>query len=274
VTAASSVLSLAPEAVRAAVERACASHEVLAEACWHRDDERAEVVVGLVGAGGDVLEAFARAVVPAHAERVAAWLASTDGIEDVGFKVGHRGVQLYARGELTIDGVARGLTAASVDVHATALRNLLVLFAQPTAAMVGLELDGDAIDGALYVSVPRTPEDTPAVRDAFGLLVRVAAPDQLDVWNEVAPTLFRSPEHELVYVSMSTALDRPWAKLDVGPRPVAIAAPLITRMLGSSPAPVLDAIRRHGDELSHVGVRFGGGMGPSFYLALQGAGAS
>jgi hypothetical protein len=264
------LLERVPAPWRAAAARACDGQAVVAEACWHRDDERAEHVFGLPGGPPATLEVLARAGAPQHAARIAAWLAATPDIADVGFKVGHRGLQLYARGELSPAGVAAGLEAAGVDVQPVATRNFLALFEQPHAAMVGLEVDGDALEGAVYTSVLRTPDRTRALRDAFGLLVRIAAPDQVDLWSEAAPLLFGDAEPEIVYVSMSTTLDRPWAKLDVARRPLAIAQPLYRTLLGVRGDAVIESARRLGAAFSHVGVRFGGGMGLTFYLPVHG----
>ena len=265
------LLERVPPAWRAAVERACAGRAVVAEACWHRDDERAEYVFGLLGGPPAALEEIARAGAPQHAARIAAWIAATPAIADVGFKIGHRGLQLYVRGELSPAAVAAGLEAAGVDVQPVAVRNFLTLFEQPRAVMVGLELDGDTIEGAVYTSVLHTPERSRALRDAFGLLVRIAAPDQLDLWGEAAPLLLGATDPELVYVSMSTTLDRPWAKLDVARRPLAFAQPLYRALLGVRGDAVIEAARRLGAAFSHVGVRFGGGMGLTFYLPVHGA---
>lgn len=57
---------------------------------------------------------------------------------------------------------------------------------QPDLAMVGLEIHSDRIEGAVYASVARRPQTTAAVRDAFGFLVRVVAPDQVDAWGVCA----------------------------------------------------------------------------------------
>ncbi|HSK03742.1 MAG TPA: hypothetical protein VK932_20960, partial [Kofleriaceae bacterium] len=151
------------------------------------------------------------------------------------------------------------------------VQNFLTLFERP-AVMVGLELgpDADAIGGAVYTSVLRTPERTRALRDAFGLLVRVAAPEQLERWTEAAPIVLGAADPELVYVSISPSLDRPWTKLDVARRPLGIAQPLYAALLGVRGDAVLEAARRLGSAFSHVGLRFGGGMGPTLYLPVHG----
>ena len=264
------LLERVPAPWRATVARACAGQTLVAEACWHRDDERAEHVFGLLGSPPAALEEIVRACAPQHAARIAAWLAATPAIVDVGFKVGHRGLQLYARSELSPDDVVAGFEAAGVDVQPVPVRNFLALFEQPRAAIVGLEVDGDALEGAMYTSVLRTPERTRALRDAFGLLVRIAAPDQVELWNEAAPLLFGDAEPEIVYVSMATTLDRPWAKLDISRRPLAIAQPLYRTLLGVRGDAVIEAAHRLGTAFSHVGVRFGGGMGLTFYLPVHG----
>jgi hypothetical protein len=264
------LLDRVPAAWRAAAARACEGQTVVAEACWHRDDAEPEHVLGLVGGPPAALVELARAAAPQHAARIEAWLAATPRIADVGFKVGHRGLQLYLRGELAPAEVVAGLEAAGAAVQAAPVRNLLALFERPTAAMVGLELDGEAIAGAVYTSVLRTPERTRALRDAFGLLVRIAAPDQLELWHEAAPIVLGSADPELVYVSMSTTLERPWAKLDVARRPLAIAQPLYGALLGVRGDAVLASARALGGAFSHVGVRFGGGMGPTLYLPVHG----
>jgi hypothetical protein len=137
--------------------------------------------------------------------------------------------------------------------------------------MVGLELYPDRIEGAVYASVTRRPHTTAAVQGAFGFLVRVVAPDQVDAWDACAPALLDSPHDEIVYVSMSASLDWPWAKLDVGARPLAVAAPLAASLGTGSVDGVLAAARGYGGGAwSHVGVRFGSGFGPVFYLPVHG----
>lgn len=259
-----------PAAWRAPVARACEGQTVVAEACWHRDDPAPEHVFGLVGGPPAALAELVRAGAPEHAAQIAAWLAATPGIADVGFKLGHRGLQLYVRGEFAPADVAAGWQAAGVEVQLHAVQNLLALFERPAVVMAGLELDGASIEGAVYTSVLRTAERTRALRDAFGLLVRIVAPDQLELWSEAAPILLGAPDPELVYVSMSTTLERPWAKLDVARRPLAIAQPLYGALLGVRGDAVLASARALGGAFSHVGVRFGGGMGPTFYLPVHG----
>jgi hypothetical protein len=266
------VLARVPEAWRAPAARACAGQVVVAEACWHGADAEPEHVFGLVGGPAAALVELARAGAPRHADRVAAWLAATPGIADVGFKLGHRGLQLYVRGELAAHEVVAGLEAAGAPVQAIAVQNFLTLFERP-AVMVGLELDAGAdaaIGGAVYTSVLRTPERTRALRDAFGLLVRVAAPDQLARWTVAAPIVLGSADPELVYVSISPSLERPWAKLDVARRPLGIAQPLYAALLGVRGDAVLEAARALGRAFSHVGVRFGAGVGPALYLPVHG----
>jgi hypothetical protein len=271
------LLERIPAEWRAAVARTCAGHELVAEACWHRDDPRAEHVIGLVGGRPPALAELARACVPQHAARVEAWLAAMPSARDVGFKIGHRGLQLYLRGEFGPAEVTSGLAAAGAQAQEVAIRNFLVLFEQVTASMVGLELANEAaneaanaeVGGAVYASVLRTPERSRALRDAFGLLVRIAAPERIGAWAEAAPILFDASDDEMVYVSMSTTLERPWAKLDVARRPFAIAQPLYTTLLGARGDAVLESARPLGTAFSHVGVRFGGGgAGPTFYLPL------
>ena len=255
----------------AALRTACDAAAFHAEACWHSHDPRPEAVVGLVGGPAERIAALARSLAPAHAERIARWLAATPGIQDVGFKLGHHGVQVYLRGRLrTADAVA-GLAAADVAAQPVAIDNLLALLEQPDLAMVGLELHPDRIEGAVYASVARRPQTTAAVRDAFGFLVRVVAPDQLDAWDACAPVLLDSPRDEIVYVSMSASLDWPWAKLDVGARPLAASAPLAAGLGTGAVDGVLTAARGlGGGAWSHVGVRFGSGFGPVFYLPVHG----
>jgi hypothetical protein len=241
--------------------------------------------MGLVGGRPPQLAELARALTPQHAARVEAWLAAMPSARDVGFKIGHRGLQLYLRGEFGPAEVIAGLAAAGAQAQEVTIRNFLVLFEQVTASMVGLELASEAtnevinevineatsgeVGGAVYASVLRTPERTRALRDAFGLLVRIAAPERIGAWAEAAPILFDASDDEMVYVSMSTTLDRPWAKLDVARRPFAIAQPLYTTLLGARGDAVLESARPLGTAFSHVGVRFGGGgAGPTFYLPL------
>jgi hypothetical protein len=262
-----------PAPLGAALRTACEATPFHAEACWHSHDPEPEAVVGLVGGAPERLTALVRGLSPEHAERIARWLAATPGIEDVGFKLGHHGVQVYLRGALrTADAVA-GLAAAGAAAQPVLIDNLLALFDQPDLAMVGLELHPDRVEGAVYASVARRPGTTAAVRDAFGFLVRVVAADQIDAWDACAPVLLDAPGDEIVYVSMSASLDWPWAKLDVGARPLAIAAPLAAA-LGAGPVDrVLAAARGHsagGGAWSHVGVRFGSGFGPVFYLPVHG----
>jgi len=260
-----------PAPLGAALRAACDATPFHAEACWHSHDPRPEAVVGLVGGAPARIAALARSLAPAHAERIARWLAATPGIEDVGVKLGHHGVQVYVRGALrTADAIA-GLAAAEVAAQPVAIDNLLALFEQPDLAMVGLELHPDRIEGAVYASVARRPHTTAAVRDAFGFLVRVVAPDQLDAWDSCAPVLLDSPGDEIVYVSMSASLDWPWAKLDVGARPLAMAGPLAAALGAGAVDGVLAAARDcGGGAWSHVGVRFGSGFGPVFYLPVHG----
>jgi hypothetical protein len=260
-----------PEPLRHALRAACDETVFHAEACWHSHDPDAEAVVGLVGGSPDRLVALARALVPEHAARIARWLEATPGIQDVGFKLGHHGPQVYLRGVLPPADAIAGLVAADVPVQPIAVENLLHLFEQRAFAMVGLELHADRIEGAIYASALRTPGTTPAVRDAFGLLVRVVAPDQLDAWDACAPALLDAPDDEIVYVSMSATLDWPWAKLDVGARPLGLANRLAAG-LGAGPiAGAVVATRAYGGSAwSHVGVRFGSGFGPVFYLPVHG----
>lgn len=107
-------------------------------------------------------------------------MGATPGIQEVGFKVGHHGPQVYLFGRLRAADAIAGLVAADVAVQPIAIENLMHLFAQPDLAIVGLELHPDRIEGAVYASVSRTSRTTLAVRDAFGFLVRVVAPDQVD----------------------------------------------------------------------------------------------
>lgn len=270
-TALDSLVARLPAPLAAALRTACAAAPFHAEACWHSHDPEPEAVVGLIGGAAERITALAESLAPAHADRIARWLAATSGIEDVGFKLGHHGVQVYLRGRLrTADAVA-GLTAADVAHQPVVIDNLLALLEQPDLAMVGLELHPDRIEGAVYASVARRPRTTAAVQSAFGFLVRVVAPDQVDAWDACAPVLLDSPHDEIVYVSMSASLDWPWAKLDVGARPLAVAAPLAAG-LGVGPVDrVITAARGHGGGAwSHVGVRFGSGFGPVFYLPVHG----
>jgi hypothetical protein len=255
----------------AALRTACDAAEFHAEACWHSHDARPEAVVGLVRGAPERIAALAASLVPEHADRIARWLAATPGAEDVGFKLGHHGVQVYVRGALRAADAVAGLTAAGAAVQPTPIDNLLALFEQPDLAMVGLELHPDRVEGAVYASVARRPHTTAAVRDAFGFLVRVVAPDQLDAWDAAAPVLLDAPGDEIVYASMSASLDWPWAKLDVGARPLAIAAPLAAALGTGAVEPVLAAARGlGGGAWSHVGARFGSGFGPVFYPPVHG----
>ena len=260
-----------PEALRPVLRAACDATPFHAEACWHSHDPEAEAVVGLEGGSPDRLVALARALVPDHAPRIARWLAATPGIQEVGFKIGHHGTQVYLFGRLRPAEAIAGLAAADVAVQPVAIENLLHLFAQPDLAIVGLELHPDRIEGAIYTSVLRTPQTTAAVRDAFGFLVRVVAPDQVDAWDACAPALLDAPGDEIVYVSMSATLDWPWAKLDVGARPLGLANRLAAA-LGAGPVTGAVAAARsyRGSAWSHVGVRFGSGFGPVFYLPVHG----
>jgi hypothetical protein len=259
------------EPLRRALHAACDGAAFHAEACWHSHDPDAEAVVGLVGGSPDLIVALARALAPDHAARVERWLHATPGIQDVGFKIGHHGTQLYLRAPLRPADALAGLVAADVPVQPVAIDNLLHLFEQPDLAMVGLELHPDRIDGAVYASVSRTPRTTRAVRDAFGFLVRVVAPDQLDAWDACAPALLDSPSDEIVYVSMSATLDWPWAKLDVGARPLGLANRLAAALGAGTIAGAIAATQSYGGSAwSHVGVRFGSGFGPVFYLPVHG----
>lgn len=260
-----------PEPVRRAVHAACDATEFHAEACWHSHDPNAELVVGLVGGLPDRIAGLARALVPDHAARIERWLGATPGIQEAGFKVGHHGTQVYLFGQLRLADALAGLAAADVAAQPVVIENLLHLFAQPDLAIVGLELHPDRIEGAVYTSVLRTPQTTVALRDAFGFLVRVVAPDQVDAWDACAPALLDSARDEIVYVSMSATLDWPWAKLDVGARPLGLANRL-SAALGAGPvAGAVAATHAYGGSAwSHVGVRFGSGFGPVFYLPVHG----
>jgi hypothetical protein len=261
------LIAALPEAQRGPVRAACDGVEFHAEACWHSHDPAAEAVIGLPGGGPERLVALARALAPAHASRIERWLAATPGGREVGWKVGHHGLQVYLFGELATRDVIAGLTAAEVATQPVAIENLTQLFDQPDLAIVGLELHPDRIEGAIYVSVLRTRHTTAALRDAFGLLVRVVAPDQLDAWQACAPALLDSPRDEIVYVSMSATLDWPWAKLDVGARPLGLASRLAPALGGAALDGVVVAARGYGGTAwSHVGVRFGSSFGPVFYL--------
>lgn len=259
------------EPLRRALHAACEATPFHAEACWHSHDPDPEAVIGLVGGSPDRIARLAHALVPDHAARIERWLGATPGIQDVGFKIGHHGTQLYLRAALRPAEAIAGLVAADVPVQPLAIENLLHLFEQPDLAMVGLELHPDRIEGAIYASVPRTPRTTLAVRDAFGFLVRVVAPDQLDAWDACAPALLDSPNDELAYVSMSATLEWPWAKLDVGARPLGLADRLATALGAGPVAGAATAARSYGGHAwSHVGVRFGSGFGPVFYLPVHG----
>jgi hypothetical protein len=267
-----------PAAVGDALRTACLGAELHAEACWHRHDPEPDAVIGLVGGPPARVVELARRLAPATADRIARWLDATPGIVDVGAKLGHHGLQVYARGRLLPAGAAAGFAAAGVATHPVASDNLLALLEQPDLAMVGLELDADRpdrIEGAIYASVARRPDTTAAVRDAFGFLVRVVAPDQLEAWDACAMTLLESPRDEIVYVSLSASLDWPWAKLDVSARPLAVASRLAEELgigLGAGAIDgVLAAARALGGTAwSHVGVRFGSSAGPVFYLPVHG----
>jgi hypothetical protein len=260
-----------PEPQRRALQAACGATEFHAEACWHSHDPNPEAVVGLEGGAPDRLIALARALVPDHVPRIERWLGATPGIREVGFKIGHHGTQVYLFGQLQAADAIAGLAVADVAVQPVAVENLMHLFAQPDLAIVGLELHPDRIEGAIYTSVLRTPRTTAALRDAFGFLVRVVAPDQVDAWDACAPALLDAPRDEIVYVSMSATLDWPWAKLDVGARPLGLADRLAA-VLGVGPVAGAAAATRHygGSAWSHVGVRFGSGFGPVFYLPVHG----
>lgn len=271
-TAFDQLIARLPETVGVALGAACdGAAELHAEACWHRHDPEAEAVIGLVGGPPSRLAGLARSLAPDFADRIARWLDATPGIADVGAKLGHHGTQLYVRGRIRAADAIAGLTAAGAATHPVAADNLLALFEQPDLAMVGLELHPDRIDGALYVSVARRPGTTAAVHSAFGFLVRVVAPDQLDAWDACAPTLLASPRDEIVYASMSAALDWPWAKLDVGARPLGVAVQLAGDLAVGPVDGVLAAARALGGTAwSHVGVRFGSSAGPVFYLPVHG----
>jgi hypothetical protein len=270
-TALARLVERLPAPLQRPLRAACDATVFHVEACWHSHDPDAEAVVGLVRGAPERITALAREVAPGHAARIARWLAATPGIQDVGFKLGHHGTQVYVRGELAVAAAVAGLRAADVDVQPAAIENLLLLLEQPDIAMVGLELHPDRIDGAIYVSVLRTQAVTAAVRDAFGFLVRVVAPDQVEAWDACAPALLDSPRDEIVYVSMSTAQAWPWAKLDVGARPLAIASRLAGALGVGSVDSALTAARAYGGTAwSHVGVRFGSSAGPVFYLPVHG----
>ncbi|HEX7840334.1 MAG TPA: hypothetical protein VF469_22805, partial [Kofleriaceae bacterium] len=205
-TALDQLVSHLPAPLPAALRAACEATPFHAEACWHSHDPRPEVVVGMVGGPAERIAALAKSLTPEHADRISRWLAATPGIQDVGFKLGHHGVQVYLRGTLrTADAIA-GLAAAGVACQPVAIDNLLALLEQPDLAMVGLELHPDRLEGAIYASVARRPHTTAAVQGAFGFLVRVVAPDQVDAWDACAPVLLDSPHDEIVYVSMSASL--------------------------------------------------------------------
>lgn len=270
-TALETLLAALPPAHAAALADAWRDREFHVEACWHSHDPTAEAVVGIVDGEPGRLVALARAVCPAHADAIARWLEATPGILDIGCKLGHHGAQVYARGDFAAAAAIAGLAAAGAQTQPVAIDNLLHLLERPTLSMVGLELGDDRVEGAVYASVARAPETTAAVRDAFGFLVRVVAPDQLEVWDACASALLDSPRDEIVYVSMSAGLAWPWAKLDVGPRPLALADRLAP-CFGSGPiAGAAAAARRYnGTAWSHVGARFGSGFGPVFYLPVHG----
>ena len=270
-TALDRLIASLPEPVHGPLRAACDAAELHAEACWHSHDPDAEAVIGLPGGSPERVVAFARAVAPDHADRIARWLAATPSPREVGFKVGRHGTQVYVFGQLRPDDVIAGLVAADVAVQPRAIANLVQLFDQPELAIVGLELDAERVEGAVYTSVLRARHTTAALRDAFGFLVRVVAPDQLDAWQACAPTLLDAPGEEIVYVSMSATLDWPWAKLDVGARPLGVARQLATALGGAPVDDVIAAARAYGGVAwSHVGVRFGSSFGPVFYLPVAG----
>jgi len=269
------VVAALPPAMQAALAEAADGAELHAEACWYGPDPVPELVVGLVRGAPARLVRLADRLVPAQAPRVARWLAGLHGIEhgieDVGFKVGHHGVQLYVRGQISADAATASFTHADVPVHPPQARNLLALLAQPSLAMIGLEIEDERIEGALYASVPRVPATARAVSDAVRFLVRVVAPDQVPVWDAVAPALFDAPADEIVYVSTSATLDWAWAKLDVGMRQLPMALALAAHLETTAITTGLAAARAlGGTSWSHVGMRFGSNFGPAFYLPIAG----
>lgn len=264
------VASLSPQQ-QAAVRAATGDIAMHAEACWSAHDPIPELVVGLIQPPAQRLVELAGDIAPVHAEAIARWLDAMPAATDLGFKIGHRGIQVYARGPFEAAEATRAFEAAGVAAKPEIATNLLAVLDQRELAMVGLELDGERADGALYASVPRVPTTAAALTSAFGFLVRVVAPDQLAAWGDVAPALFDAPADETVYVSMSSSHEWPWAKIDVGMRQLAAAPSIGSRMLAVDVQPMLTAARLlGGDRWSHVGVRFGSGFGPVFYLPIAG----
>jgi hypothetical protein len=291
---------LAPGAARA-LEAIAPIDALVAEGCLRVPSAPAEVVVGFRSEHRARLLAAAAHVAPAHHARIERWLAAHPNASDLGFKVGRADdLQIYVRGDFEPDAVIAGYSGAEVPCSPMVVRHGLLLFEQPHALMLGLELAGARASGAVYTGLRRTRAIGPAISVAFRFLTAALVPAQpalSDAWQAIAPVLLDAAGEELVYISFAPAgpapigpigpigptgpigpiaqtpdgADDSWVKLDVGARPLGVARRLLEAAgLGDAWPGVLAQIERHAiQRWSHLGVRLGSrGMAVVFYWSL------
>jgi hypothetical protein len=126
---------------------------------------------------------------------------------------------------------------------------------------MGLELDDARIGAAVYLAVPnRGGEAAVALADAIGFLVSAIQPaGPVDAWRAVAADLLATVSEEHVYVSFDPTPALGWVKIDVGERPLALAARL-GRRLGLPVDAMLDVATARGlTSPNHVSVRLTAG---------------
>lgn len=248
-----------------------------------RDGQRADLVVGYPGSRLAELDEFVRRCLE-HAggsgssDQRPAWNRLLDAVGhealDAGAQLAHQRdeLQIYLRGGYDRDAACAALGAAGVPVSPLAIGNALALLELETAEMIGLELAGEAVRGAVYLTLRNGSADDAAVIDELvGFLISalLRSDEPAAAWRSVAPAYLRSASEDWVYVSYEPTDEPGWVKVDVGQRPLALASELGQR-LGADVAPMVATAGQRGfDPVAHVGLRFGAGAPvPTIYCSL------
>jgi hypothetical protein len=248
-----------------------------------RTDGSCDVVVGYGGARFPELDVFvercaAHAAERGHADHRPAWdrwLAATGtDIVDAGAQLAadRRRLQVYLRGYYDPGVVARAFAAVGCEASAPLVGNALALFGVQTAEMIGLELEDERVGAAVYLPIrSRGGDRAAAVARAIDFLLSALQPPgrARELWAAVSADLLETAIEEHVYVAFEPTPALRWVKIDVGARPLALAA-VLARRLGVDAGPMLAlAAERDMTSLSHLGLRLAaGGAALSVYHPL------
>jgi hypothetical protein len=176
--------------------------------------------------------------------------------------------RLLARVDAPAAAVEAALGAAGLPADHRLVGNALALFGLRQVMIIGVELDGEAMRGAITLSIfCRDREASARLVDCVRFLLDAVLPGTAATWLRVAPRLLSPGKEEWVDLSFEPIALPPSVEIVVGARPL----PLVERVAAAAGVPppfetIAHAARLRLDPLGRLGLQ----LAPAPKLSLHG----